>query len=181
MKRVTILAAGAAVLLVAFGAAACGSDSKTLTKTPSSSMRDAGLISVTGVWARKSQTAAGGMTTPGSGGVMTPGAGGSTDRGAAYMVIKNSGSAADALIGASSDVAATVEIHETKMVDGNASMLPVARIEVPAGGSVELKPGGYHVMFIGLKQPLTVGAKITINLQFEKGGTIPVEAEVREQ
>jgi copper(I)-binding protein len=89
--------------------------------------------------------------------MMTPGSGGSVDRGAAYMVIKNSGSSADALIGASSDVADKAEIHETKMVDGNATMSPVARIEVPAGGSVELKPGSYHVMFIGLKQPLRSG------------------------
>jgi copper(I)-binding protein len=186
MKRVTILLA-AAVLVAAFGAAACGSDSKTSTKTPSSSMRDAGSISVTGAWARTSQMTAGGMMTPGSGGMMTPGSGmmtpgsGASDRGAAYMVIKNSGSATDALIGASSDVADKTEIHETRMVDGNATMAPVARIDVPAGGSVELKPVSFHVRFFGLKQPLTVGAKITINLQFEKGGTIPVEAAVREQ
>ena len=53
-------------------------------------------------------------------------------------------------------------------------------IEVPAGGQVELKPGGYHVMLIGLTRDLTDGEKFPLTLQFEKGGEVTVEAEVRQ-
>jgi copper(I)-binding protein len=182
----------ALAIVVAIGAAACGNgDSKSTSTTkspsaaqsPSTSMREE-AITVESAWARNSpaggmMTPAAGMTTPASGGMMTPAAAGA--RGAAYMVIKNGGTTADALIGATSDIAATVEVHETKMDGDNVTMMPIARIEVPAGGSVELTPGGYHVMFIGLKQPLKVGEKVILNLQFEKAGTIPVQAEVREQ
>ena len=87
--------------------------------------------------------------------------------GAAYMKIENTGSAADALIGASSPAATTVEVHETVAMGspapgasgdgGMMGMQPIARLEIPAGGSVELKPGSYHIMLIGLKQDLKVG------------------------
>ena len=53
-------------------------------------------------------------------------------------------------------------------------------IEVPAGGQVELKPGGYHVMLIGLMRDLSDGEKFPLTLQFEKGGEVTVEAEVRQ-
>ena len=120
--------------------------------------------------------------------------------GAAYMVIENSGSAADALVGAASPAAKTVEVHETYEVGmespapsdgtgmespmpsdgGMMGMRPIARLEIPAGGSVELKPGSYHIMLIGLNQELKVGDKIEVTLEFEKAGEIKVTAEVRE-
>jgi len=110
--------------------------------------------------------------------------------GAAYMTIENSGSAADALIGASSPAATTVEVHETVAMGspapdassdgGMMGMQPVKRLEIPAGGSVELKPGSYHIMLIGLKQDLKVGDSIEITLTFEKVGEITVTAAVRE-
>ena len=59
-------------------------------------------------------------------------------------------------------------------------MQPVARLEIPAGGSVELKPGSYHIMLIGLKQDLKAGDTIEITLTFEKAGEVKVTAEVRE-
>ena len=59
-------------------------------------------------------------------------------------------------------------------------MQPIARLEIPAGGSVELKPGSYHIMLIGLKQDLKVGDSIEITLKFEKAGEIKVTAAVRE-
>lgn len=111
--------------------------------------------------------------------------------GAAYMRIENTGSAADALIGAASPAAGTVEVHETVAMgspapnaSGDAGMMgmqPVARLEIPAGGTVELKPGSYHIMLIGLNQELKPGAKIEISLTFEKAGTVKVNAEVRER
>jgi periplasmic copper chaperone A len=110
--------------------------------------------------------------------------------GAAYMTIDNTGSAADALIGASSPAATTVEVHETVAMGspapgasgdgGMMGMQPVARLEIPAGGSVELKPGSYHIMLIGLKQDLKVGDSIEITLKFETAGEIKVTAAVRE-
>jgi copper(I)-binding protein len=110
--------------------------------------------------------------------------------GAAYMTIENTGSAADALIGASSPAAATVEVHETMAMGspapsasgdgGMMGMQPIARLEIPAGGSVELKPGSYHIMLIGLKQDLKVGDSIEITLKLEKAGEIKVTAAVRE-
>lgn len=100
--------------------------------------------------------------------------------GAAYMVIRNTGNVDDALIGAASDVAETVELHETTMEGDMAGMHPVEAIPVPAGGSVSLEPGGYHVMLIGLKQELQPGQTITLTLTFEKAGQITVQAEIRE-
>jgi hypothetical protein len=110
--------------------------------------------------------------------------------GAAYMTIENTGSAADALIGASSPAATTAEVHETVVMGspapgasadgGMMGMQPVKRLEIPAGGTVELKPGSYHIMLIGLKQDLKVGDSVEITLTFEKVGEIKVTATVRE-
>jgi copper(I)-binding protein len=110
--------------------------------------------------------------------------------GAAYMTITNNGTAADALIGAASPVAETVEVHETVAMEspapgasaegGMMGMQPVARLEIPAGGTVELKPGSYHIMLIGLNQELKAGDSIEITLTFEKAGELPLTVEVRE-
>lgn len=98
---------------------------------------------------------------------------------AAYMLLHNHGTEDDALIGASSDVAASVEIHLSKMnADGTMEMIPQESIALPAEGEVELKPGSYHVMFIGLTKDLNVGDEITLTLNFEHAEditlTIPV-------
>lgn len=100
---------------------------------------------------------------------------------AAYMIITNSGKEPDRLVGAKADVSNAVEIHETVMDGDVMRMQPVqGGIEVPAGGQVELKPGGYHVMFIGLTRDLNAGDKLPLTLQFEKAGDVKVEAEVRQ-
>ncbi len=102
--------------------------------------------------------------------------------GAAYMVIRNTGSEDDALIAADSDIAGAVEIHETMMMEGDMmGMQPVESIPVPAGGSVTLEPGGYHIMLIDMREPLEAGQTVTLTLTFEKAGPIEVQAEVREQ
>jgi copper(I)-binding protein len=100
--------------------------------------------------------------------------------GAGYLVIQNSG-AADKLLSVTSDVAQTIELHESMMSGNMMSMSPVPNIEVPANGKVELKPGGFHMMLIGLTRPLKVGDKVQLTLNFEKAGKIPVTADVREQ
>jgi copper(I)-binding protein len=100
--------------------------------------------------------------------------------GAAYMILRNSGDTADRLVKAESDVAGAVELHKSSMEGGMMKMAPVENIEVPAKGQAELKPGGLHVMLIGLKRELKAGEKLMLKLQFEKAGAQEVEAEVRQ-
>jgi copper(I)-binding protein len=115
--------------------------------------------------------------------------------GAVYMVIRNTGAEDDALLAADTDVARTVEIHETFMMEAEGmgegddemdmagemmGMRPVQSIPVPAGGSATLEPGGLHVMLIEV-EPLEPGQMVNLTLTFEKAGTVVVEAEVREQ
>ncbi len=102
-----------------------------------------------------------------------------TANGAAYMLIANQGETNDKLLGVTSDVAQFVEVHKTEMQDGVMRMQQVEFIEIPAKSQVELKPGGYHVMLIGLNRDLVPGDKIQLLLNFEKAGDISVEAEVR--
>lgn len=86
------------------------------------------------------------------------------------------------LVGASSPVAGVVEIHEMAM-DGNVMrMRAVPGIDLPPGRSVDLKPGGYHVMLMDLKRPLKLGERVLVELRFETRDkrlvTQPVEVEV---
>lgn len=101
--------------------------------------------------------------------------------GAAYMQLKAAAGAADKLVAAAVDpaVAGVVEIHNHIMEGGVARMRRVEAIPVPAGGSVALAPGGYHVMLMELKSPLKAGDSIRLKLRFEKAGEIEVEAKVR--
>ena len=101
--------------------------------------------------------------------------------GAAYVVIQNNGVAEDKLLSVESDVAKTIELHESLESGGMMQMSPVPNIPVPANGKVELKPGGFHMMLIGLTRPVKTGDKVQLTLNFEKAGKIPVMAEVREQ
>jgi periplasmic copper chaperone A len=86
------------------------------------------------------------------------------------------------LTGVSSTAAGVAEIHEMA-IDGNTMrMRPLPRLEVPAGQVVELKPGGFHIMLMELKQPLAAGATVPLTLQVEAGGkreTVELRAEVR--
>ena len=101
--------------------------------------------------------------------------------GAVYMMLMNKGGQADTLTSVSSDIAETIELHETKMEGDVMKMAPVqGGIEVPAGGSAELKPGGLHVMLINLKEELVPGNKIELTLNFENSDPIKVEAEIRD-
>ncbi|RMF35237.1 MAG: copper chaperone PCu(A)C [Chloroflexi bacterium] len=138
------------------------------------------------VWARPAVMTggAGGMEMDKSGGAGEGGMGmgkGMAGTGAVYMTLVNEGREADRLIGAQTDVADVVEIHETKMEGDVMKMQPVAGgLEVPARGQVVLKPGGYHVMLIGLHRDLEVGDRFSLTLKFEKSGTMTVEVEVRQ-
>ncbi len=100
--------------------------------------------------------------------------------GAVFMTLTNKTQAADRLTAASSDVADKLQIHEMAVVNGVMQMRQLANgLPVPAGGSVVLKPGGYHVMLIGLKKPLKAGETFPLTLTFEKAGNISVTVPVQ--
>ncbi len=158
MKRVRL---GLTILLLAAALAACGAPAG-----PS--------IQAEEVWARPAMAAAegGGMAGEGMGMAGT---------GAVFMRLKNEGKEADRLIGGSTDVAKVVEIHETVMEGDVMKMQMLADgLEIPAGGEVLLQPGSYHVMLIGMERDLKAGDTFTLELQFEKSGTMALEVSVRE-
>jgi copper(I)-binding protein len=97
------------------------------------------------------------------------------------MMLVNEGREAERLVRAHTEVTEVAEIHETRM-EGEVmkmQLLPDG-IEIPAGGEVELKPGGYHIMLIGLKRDLNEGDRFTLVLEFEKSGRLTVEVPVRQ-
>ncbi|WP_342361454.1 DUF1775 domain-containing protein [Terrarubrum flagellatum] len=98
--------------------------------------------------------------------------------GGGYFTIRNTGKDADKLVGFSTSAAARGELHTMSMTDGVMKMREVQSVEIPAGGSVEFKPGGYHLMMIDLKQPIAEGAPIKGKLKFEKAGEVDVEFAV---
>src|ERR1700753_2170826 len=85
---------------------------------------------------------------------------------AAYMLIENHGPAEIELLSASTDAARVVELHKMELEGRMMRMRRVDSIRIPAGGSVELKPGGYHLMVIGLKKVLKEGDEVSFALQF---------------
>ncbi|NQW12439.1 MAG: copper chaperone PCu(A)C [Alphaproteobacteria bacterium] len=98
--------------------------------------------------------------------------------GAAYLTIHNAGSGADRLVAAKADVAKRVELHTHRHEGGVMKMRPIAAVDIPAGGKASLKPGGDHVMFMGLTAPLTEGESFTLTLVFERAGEITVTVEI---
>jgi periplasmic copper chaperone A len=99
----------------------------------------------------------------------------------AYMELRSAQGAT--LVGASSPVAGSVELHEMRMEGDLMKMRAVPRLPLPAGKWVALTPGGYHLMLYELKQQLLEGTRVPIRLEFETGGgrreSIEVQAEVR--
>ena len=95
--------------------------------------------------------------------------------------LKITSATADRLVAASSPVAKTVELHTMQMQGDVMQMRQVPAIDLPAGKTVELKPGGLHVMFIGLTQALNEGATFPLTLHFEKAGEVKVDVKVRNQ
>jgi copper(I)-binding protein len=100
--------------------------------------------------------------------------------GGGYMEIENHGKAADELLAVKSDVAQTVEIHETRDANGMSTMRKVdAPLTIPPGGEVKFAPGGYHVMFVKLKQAFKEGTEIPATLTFRQAGEVPVVFKVK--
>ncbi|CDX63047.1 conserved exported hypothetical protein [Mesorhizobium plurifarium] len=93
-----------------------------------------------------------------------------------YFTVVNKGSAPDRLLSISSDISDKAELHEMGVKDGVMTMRPVeGGLEIPAGGKVALKPGAYHLMFVGLKRQPKQGEKFPATLTFEKAGSVKVE------
>jgi copper(I)-binding protein len=98
---------------------------------------------------------------------------------AIFFVIVNPGEA-DTLLSASSEVADAVELHMTMMQDGNMQMAHQMNVPAPTGETV-FKPGGLHVMLIGLKDDLKTGDTFTVTLAFEKAGERTLTVTVKDQ
>jgi copper(I)-binding protein len=98
---------------------------------------------------------------------------------AAFMTLKNSSDHAVALVSADSEAAMTVELHEHVNVNGMMQMRQIPKIEIPANGSTLLKPGGLHVMLIGLTHKLKEGNNVTLTLNFSNGETITLDAPIK--
>jgi copper(I)-binding protein len=123
---------------------------------------DSETITVDGAWARTSPM--------------------NTELGAVYMNI--TAAEDDALVSATVDssVAMSASVHETTMnADGTMAMQEVEKVALPAGTAVSFEPGGYHIMLMGLNQPLSLGDTVTVTLTFESGESVSVDAEVRDQ
>lgn len=97
--------------------------------------------------------------------------------GGGYLKLENKG-VDDKLLSASADVAASVELHSMSMEGDVMRMRQVDGIALPKGKTVELKPGGLHIMFVGLKAPLKDGDKFPLKLKFEKAGEVTVTVNV---
>jgi copper(I)-binding protein len=98
--------------------------------------------------------------------------------GAVYVRIENRGGADDRLIGASSSAAQSTTLHESVEENGVALMRPLQAPVIPAGGMLEMKPGGAHLMLMGLLAPLKEGASVPLILHFEAAGSVPVSVPV---
>ncbi len=99
--------------------------------------------------------------------------------GAAYLEIINHGDEPDRLVAASSPTAGRVELHTHVMAEGVMKMRPVEAIDIPAGGTVLLKPGGFHIMLMRLQERLAPDMHIPLTLIFARAGRVEVVAHVR--
>lgn len=105
-------------------------------------------------------------------------AAGANANGAGFMALRNTGTQPDRLLSAATPAARVVELH-THIREGDVMrMRPVQDIPVPAGEAVELRPGGLHIMLIGLAAPLAQGSRVPLTLRFERAGEVQVELVV---
>jgi len=146
----------AAALALALPLSACGPASDADAATEATASR----ITVERAWSRE--------TAPGQ------------DAGGAFLTIVNPGSAPDRLIGGTASIAGDVHIHAVDMTGGVMRMRQLTEgLEIPAGRTVTLEPGGYHIMLMDLQRPLARGDAVPLTLEFEKAGRIEVELAVQ--
>lgn len=120
----------------------------------------AGAITVSAAWARETAPA--------------------QKAGGGFMTIDNAGNRPDRLLSAMSGVADKVEIHTVSIDGGVMRMRPVTGgLAIPARGKVELRPGSFHIMFMGLKAPLRRGESVPVTLRFARAGTVAARLVVQ--
>lgn len=146
--------------------------------TAASGEAESGSIRISGAWARPTAPMAmDKMATP------QPGMGDMQMSGevtGAYMVIENTGATADRLISITSDVSDMVQVHETTVENGMARMQEIiGGLEIPAGGKVELMPGGLHIMIMNVNRTLSPGDAISLTLTFESGTVITLDVPIK--
>ena len=117
-----------------------------------------GDVAVTSAWAR--------ATPPGA------------DVGAAYVTVENRGAADERLVSVASPAARSISAHESAEENGVATMRMLDKLTISAGGKLEMKPGGTHLMLMGLTGPLKAGESLPVTLTFEKAGAATVLVEV---
>ena len=97
---------------------------------------------------------------------------------AGYLTIVNHGARADRLVGVASPAAARVSVHQSRQVGAVMTMRAVPVLAIPPRGAVELAPGGYHLMFVGVTAPLRLGDKVPVVLSFQRAGPVRVRLAV---
>lgn len=103
------------------------------------------------------------------------------DNSAVYLTINNQTNQRDGLIGANSDVAGGAEMHLSKMdAAGTMTMERQDLVVIPAKDSIELAPGGLHIMLVILGKDLSVGDTFPLTLEFQRAGDITIEVEVKQ-
>lgn len=101
--------------------------------------------------------------------------------GAVYLTLENLGKSPEKLIAAASPVAKTAEIHTMSMQNNVMSMREVSGIELQPSDKISMQPGhGYHIMLMGLKQPLKLGDTFPLTLKFDKSGTLKILVSVED-
>lgn len=99
--------------------------------------------------------------------------------GGGYLTVKNTGAEPDTLVSVASSVSEKTELHLMKTEDGVMSMRPASEgVEIPAGATLTLEPGGYHVMFIRPKAPFVQGETVPLTLTFAKAGAVDVQLAI---
>ncbi|CAM3899710.1 copper chaperone PCu(A)C [Nocardioides marinus] len=159
-----VLALSASALLLTAGLVACGEEADTTAGDTTAATTDAGSSLVVGdPWVR---------ATAGTE---------DTSMTAAFMTIDNTGDEDVTLVGASSDIAGSVEIHEMLMVDGAMAMRAMeSGLVIEAGRGKVLEPGGYHVMLMGMTTELAPGDEVDLTLELSDGSTQELTVPVKE-
>ncbi len=110
--------------------------------------------------------------------VRAPASLGAARNGVIHLAVRNTGDQPDALLGARSAVADRTELHTHIHTDGIMRMRRADRFGIPAGGMLDLRPGGNHIMLVKLHEPLVTGRQFDLTLVFERAGTVDVRVEV---
>jgi periplasmic copper chaperone A len=96
------------------------------------------------------------------------------------LEITNTGDGDDRLVGVDTDAALGIELHETRIEDGFATMVDLDDVPLPAGETVRFRPGSLHLMMLGPQDEVVLGARFPITLRFDRSAPITVTAEVRD-